>query len=110
MRKLVLLLSLITCSFLTAQKVDFNDHLAQGIDAAIELRYPDLEAILAKERKLNPDNRMSDYLEAVSLVLQMFLVEDEAFLMNVFLISTRSLKSWTTYRILIPIKEFYKRS
>lgn len=79
MRILVLLLSLITCSFLSAQKVDFNDHLAQGIDAAIELRYPDLEEILAKERELNPDNRMSDYLEAVSLVLQMFLVEDEAF-------------------------------
>jgi hypothetical protein len=73
---LILFFSSLLCS---AQTVDINTNAKKGIDAVIELRSQDLQKILAQERKVNPDNRVSDYLEAAALSIRIFLVEDEAY-------------------------------
>lgn len=49
-----------------------------GITAIAELRYDDLQEILKKERKLDPQNRTSDYLEAAALCIRIFFAENEA--------------------------------
>ena len=68
------------CAFTaSAQKVEFSSNMQDGINAIAELRYTDLNSILVQERKLNPENRVSDYLEAAALCIQVFFVEDEKF-------------------------------
>lgn len=79
MRKISIYILVLLAFSLTAQKVDFNANMQKGIDAIAELRYKDLGKILSQERKLNPENRVSDYLEAASLCIQIFFVEDENF-------------------------------
>lgn len=61
-----------------AQKVQFNAEMESGITAIAQLRYQDLERIIAKERMQNPENRVPDYLEAAGLCLRIFFVENEA--------------------------------
>jgi len=60
-----------------AQSVDFNANMQNGINAITELRGNDLQVILAKERKVNPENRVSDYLEGVAMCIRIFLAENE---------------------------------
>lgn len=62
-----------------AQKVEFTDNMVDAIHSTLELRYNDLSKQLGSELQLNPDNRLPHYLEAASLCLRMFLVENEAF-------------------------------
>ncbi|WP_421752733.1 tetratricopeptide repeat protein [Croceimicrobium sp.] len=61
----------------TAQKVEFNKAMEDGIKAIAELRYSDLHQILNRERKANPTNRVPDYLEAAALCIRGFFVENE---------------------------------
>jgi hypothetical protein len=72
----ILLFSGLLCS---AQQVDINANMITGINAAIELRFKNLETILSQERKVNQDNRVTDYLEAAALCTRIFLVEDETY-------------------------------
>ena len=59
------------------QSVDINANMQNAINAIAELRGNDLQAILAKERKVNPENRVSDYLEGAALCIRIFLAENE---------------------------------
>lgn len=79
MRKLALYLLLVLSFSSAAQKVEFSPRITKAVDAAIQLRYQDLDRLLKEERLANPENRMSDYLEAVALEIRIFLAEDEAF-------------------------------
>lgn len=60
-----------------AQSVDFNANMQNGIKAIAELRGNDLQAILAQERQVNPENRVSDYLEGAALCIRIFFAENE---------------------------------
>ncbi len=79
MQKILLLILALFSLSSTAQKVDFNANMQNGIQAIAELRGNDLQAILAKERKVNPENRVSDYLEGAALCIRIFLAENEEY-------------------------------
>jgi len=79
MKKIFILLIALVSLSSVAQRVEFNTNAQNGINAIAELRHKDLQVILAQERKTNPDNRVSDYLEAAALCIRIFFVEDEAF-------------------------------
>lgn len=78
--RIISLIILVGLSFKgQAQKIQFSDNMVDAIQSTMELRYTDLERQLRKERAGNADNRLSDYVEAASLCLRMFLVENESF-------------------------------
>ncbi len=77
MRKLLLSLLLLVSTLAQAQKAEFNKAMEDGILAIAEVRYNDLDNILSRERKTNPDNRVPDYLEAAAICIRAFFVEDE---------------------------------
>lgn len=64
---------------LSAQSVVFSPDMLKGIPSVAELRYADLQGLLNKERLARPDNRVPDYLEAASICVRVFFVEDEAY-------------------------------
>ncbi len=77
MRKLWTFLFLFSFFLGSAQKVEFNQAMEDGIDAIARLRYDNLERILKMERRTNPENRVADYLEACAICIRGFFAEDE---------------------------------
>lgn len=105
MRKIAFLFLSLICFGLTAQKVSFSPLMSEGLKALAEVRYGDLESILAKERLENPENRVADYLEVASICIRGFFVEDEAW----FLAQENRLEELIAKVEQLPKKEPYKR-
>lgn len=55
------------------QYVDFQPRMQQAMQALTEMRYPDLQRLLALERRERPQNRAADYLEAASICVELFV-------------------------------------
>lgn len=105
MRKIRLLFFSALCFYASAQQVEFNRAMEDGLKALAEVRYNDLDAILKMERRTNPENRVPDYLEVASLCIRGFLVEDEAW----FLSQQTRLDELIAKVKQLPKREPYKR-
>lgn len=63
---------------LQAQNFVMTPALKAAMQALLELRYPAMDSLLAREDVLRPENRAVDYLKAASLAIEVFLNEDGA--------------------------------
>jgi hypothetical protein len=77
MRYLILSFLCFTTSVLTAQYVRFTEPLKEIPDLITQTRFNKANTILSAQKKLYPDNRAVDYLQAATLAMDLFVNADE---------------------------------
>jgi len=75
---LFFLVSLLSLSSATAQKVTVNNRCRQAYTKIIELRFDDAQTLIDKEKQDNPDNFYPLYLENYIDFLTLFIDENES--------------------------------